>query len=55
VTQRIERRKAALASVGGRSDAGLFGLVTAAFLLPPAVILAWAFGSGYLDWLAARY
>jgi hypothetical protein len=55
VQERIDARKDALAQVDQRNDSTFFVVMLAAFVLPPAVILAWAFSSGYLDSLASRY
>eukprot|EP01025_Chloroclados_australasicus_P020734 TRINITY_DN21874_c0_g1_i2.p1 TRINITY_DN21874_c0_g1~~TRINITY_DN21874_c0_g1_i2.p1 ORF type:complete len:314 (-),score=34.64 TRINITY_DN21874_c0_g1_i2:220-1137(-) len=55
VQDRIQARKAALAATGERNDSKLFAGIFLLAFLPPAVILAWAFSSGYLDSLAMRY
>lgn len=54
VSKRIERRKSYLEEVEKRNDSGLGVLLIAAFLGPAFVILAVAFGSGYMDELYLR-
>jgi len=46
--RRIDARKARMDEVGERDDTAFFSLAAAAFLVPAAAILAWAYASGYL-------
>jgi hypothetical protein len=52
---RMARRRERLEQANKGSSPRLFALVAAVFLLPPIVILGWAWSSGYLTQLAGQY
>lgn len=54
VQKRIARRQSYMDQVEQRNDSGLGLLLIAAFAGPAAIILAIAFGSGYMDDLYLR-
>jgi hypothetical protein len=53
--ERIAARKGYLQVVGQRNDGPFLAAMLAAFILPAVIILAVAFGTGYIDSLAGMY